>query len=127
MENAEPSASNVSLEVPETIQPSKVVHLIPRNSIKTSVLHVHVSKEPKYVPYEPYKAAVNPKMPSLKPKKAKINIKKKENTPDVSIHQPSPVPQAADISKEILVPENTAPLQEEIKQLNISDVPVSSV
>lgn len=34
-----------SLKATEPLQPNKMVHLIPKNS----VLHVHVSKEPKYV------------------------------------------------------------------------------
>lgn len=128
MENSEPSTNNASLEVSEHIQPSKVVHLIPKNSIKNSALHVHVSKEPKYVPYEPYKAAVKPRMPYLKQKKTRMNVKKKDSIddrPDVCIHQRVSIPQVADITKEVIVPANITPPQEEMKLLNISIAPVS--
>uniref|UniRef100_A0A8D9A6D8 Golgin-45 n=1 Tax=Cacopsylla melanoneura TaxID=428564 RepID=A0A8D9A6D8_9HEMI len=126
MEHTEPAqtASTTTTspsEVPVAMHTGKMVHLIPKNFIKNSALVVHVSKEPKYVPYEPYKAAVNPRMPCLKQKKTKVSVKKrgsKDDGNEVSIHQPVPVPQAAS-SQEDKEPELI--LDEKLKDLNISD------
>jgi hypothetical protein len=131
MENTEPSTTSNTTEstpseVSGPIQPGKMVHLIPKNCIKNSALHVHVSKEPKYVPYEPYKAAVNPRMPCLKQKKTKINVKKKAKEDDsgISIHQAVPVTQATDFSKDVAT-DNQDSVEDDMKHLNISDCPVS--
>uniref|UniRef100_A0A8D8M6V0 Golgin-45 n=1 Tax=Cacopsylla melanoneura TaxID=428564 RepID=A0A8D8M6V0_9HEMI len=126
MEHTEPAQTTSTTttspsEVPVAMHTGKMVHLIPKNFIKNSALVVHVSKEPKYVPYEPYKAAVNPRMPCLKQKKTKVSVKKtgsKDDGNEVSIHQPVPVPQAAS-SQEDKEPELI--LDEKLKDLNISD------
>lgn len=127
MENTEPPTHTNPTDAPpsevsRSVQPGKMVHLIPKNCIKNSALIVHVSKEPKYVPYEPYKAAVKPRMPCLKQKKTKVPGKKRDNKGSLgleSVHKAVPETQAAD--KEVEV---TARLGEEIKLLNISDNPL---
>lgn len=54
-----------------------IVNLVPKNidNIKQEkrILHSLKSKEPKFVPYEPYKAAVNPIVPFEKKKKLSKN------------------------------------------------------
>ncbi|KAL1465365.1 hypothetical protein WDU94_004944 [Cyamophila willieti] len=132
MENTEPAQTTTTTsvtpsETPLVMQSGKMVHLIPKNCIKNSALVVHVSKEPKYVPYEPYKAAVNPRMPCLKQKKTKVAVKKrgsKDDSNEVSIHQPVvPVTHSASF------PEDKGPelkLDEKLKDLNLSDNPLNT-
>lgn len=54
-----------------------IVNLVPKNISNTKqekhILHSLKSKEPKFVPYEPYKAAVNPIVPFEKKKKLPRN------------------------------------------------------
>lgn len=60
-----------------------IVKLVPRNIDNTKqerrILHSLKSKEPKFVPYEPYKAAVNPMVPPEK-KNKKFRNESRMNT-----------------------------------------------
>ena len=62
-----------------SIDPPKTnVHLIPQNVIsckkKFKNLSGFKSKEPKFIPYEPYKAAVNPMIPKERKPKKELNL-----------------------------------------------------
>ena len=69
---------------PPVTPTGQIVNLIPKaiTQIKKDrhILHSLKSKEPKFVPYEPYKAAVNPIVPYEKTKK-----KKSKNNLDINV------------------------------------------
>lgn len=69
-----------------TTPSGQIVNLTPKktNNIKKEkhILHTTKIKEPKFVPYEPYKAAVNPIVPFEKKKKKKISSR---NNLDINV------------------------------------------
>lgn len=91
--------------VPPTPVTGKIINLVPKiavSSRKNSSSNVKFSKEPKFVPYEPYKAATNPivENKTIKNKVIKLvnhtnsNVEslmklKKVHISDVTLSQPS--------------------------------------
>ncbi|XP_011301340.1 golgin-45 [Fopius arisanus] len=76
--------------LPPVTPTGTIVNLTPRNVIhrKEKLLHTLKCKEPKFVPYEPYKAAVNPIIPVQKKKKGtRNNLDINEMVAQVSIHK----------------------------------------
>lgn len=69
--------SNVRSGSKESLVPGRLIQVYPTNIIKTEKKRTSIhSKSPKFVPYEPYPAAVKPIVPQavLKSKKSKNNM-----------------------------------------------------
>ncbi|XP_063982904.1 golgin-45 [Diachasmimorpha longicaudata] len=86
-----PTNLNQSPCLPPVTPTGTIVNLTPRNithSKKEKLLHTLKCKEPKFIPYEPYKAAVNPIIPIQKKKRGtKNNLDINEMVAQVSIHK----------------------------------------
>lgn len=69
--------------LPPVLPKGKIFHLIPK-LVKTNDTHLSIlrNKEPKFIPFEPYKGAVNPLVPYRKLNKIKIN---KKNNLDLNV------------------------------------------
>ncbi|XP_032675830.1 golgin-45 isoform X2 [Odontomachus brunneus] len=71
---------------PPVMPTGTIVNLVPKNISKQEkhILHSLKSKEPKFVPYEPYKAAVNPIVPF---EKKNMRLSRKESSMKATVAQ----------------------------------------
>ncbi|XP_014235177.1 golgin-45 [Trichogramma pretiosum] len=79
-----PTNLKQQVSTPPVTPTGQIVNLVPKNHIRRDkqILHPLKIKEPKFVPYEPYKAAVNPIVPI---KKMTKKVKSKKNNLDINV------------------------------------------
>lgn len=74
------------ITLPPPVITGKIINLVPKNATchkKRSVLENLKTKEPKFVPFEPYKAAVNPIIPYSKKGKTKDSNRSRKTSSEV--------------------------------------------
>jgi len=101
-----------SLEVTPSKNPERVINLIPQTTAlpSTSTKSTNVSqseKKPKFVPYEPYKAAVNPIIP----------IKKKGKIQKIQSHVASEFPSQQQHTTTSVHQVDSSPINKELEQM----------
>ncbi|KAL7290170.1 hypothetical protein TKK_0015883 [Trichogramma kaykai] len=79
-----PTNLKQQVSTPPITPTGQIVNLVPKNHIRRDkqILHPLKIKEPKFVPYEPYKAAINPIVPIEKMTK---KVKSKKNNLDINV------------------------------------------